>query len=133
MKRNKVEWVVLLAMTVIGMVACRNDGSGDDADGGTDSQNYTDADTDSDSDSDSDTDSDTDSDSDSDTDSDTDSDSDTDTDSDGDNCISDGTVGLNVGDVAPDLTLYECDGTPVQLYELICEQPYTFLYSYAEW
>jgi hypothetical protein len=92
-----------------------------------------DSDTDADSDADSDSDSDADSDADSDVDTDTDTDADTDTDTDAGNCISSGEVGLEVGLVAPDVTLYECDGTPVQLYELICGNDYTIIYSYAEW
>ncbi len=48
-------------------------------------------------------------------------------------CMLTGEVGLGVGDLAPDLTLYRCDDTPVQAHRLFCDSPYTFLYSYAEW
>ena len=72
-----------------------------------------------------------------------DSDADADGDADGDAgtadagtveaCTLTGNEGLNVGDLAPDLTLYQCDGTAVQAHQLFCDSPYTFLFSYAEW
>jgi hypothetical protein len=52
---------------------------------------------------------------------------------DGGGCNLTGQVGLEVGNLTPDITLYECDGTPVQFYDLICQAPYTFIYSYAGW
>jgi hypothetical protein len=51
----------------------------------------------------------------------------------GGDCNLTGTVGLAVGNLTPDITLHECDGTPVQLYDLICDASYTFIYSYAGW
>lgn len=50
-----------------------------------------------------------------------------------DACVLTGEVGLNVGDLAPDVTLYRCDGEAVQAHRLFCDSPYTFLYRYAEW
>ena len=58
---------------------------------------------------------------------------DTGTGGDGGDCNLTGEVGLEVGLLTPDITLYECDGTPVQFYDLICQAPYTFIYSWAGW
>jgi hypothetical protein len=72
--------------------------------------------------------------------SDADSDMDADGDADGDpaadpteDCVLSGDVGLEVGTLAQNITLYECDGTPALLHNLVCDSPYTFLYSYAGW
>ena len=71
-----------------------------------------------------------------------DGDSDTDADSDGDadvdagdvdGCILTGEEGLDVGELAPDLTLYRCDDSAVQAHQLFCDSPVTLLYGYAEW
>ena len=60
-------------------------------------------------------------------------DSDADADTGGAECVLTGDEGLAEGDLAPDITLYNCDGEPVQLHQLICESPYTIVYSFAEW
>ena len=58
---------------------------------------------------------------------------DTGTGGDGGDCDLTGEVGLEVGLLTPDITLHECDGTPVQFYDLICQAEYTFIYSWAGW
>ena len=58
---------------------------------------------------------------------------DTSTGGDDGDCNLTGEVGLEVGLLTPDITLYECDGTPVQFYDLICQAEYTFIYSWAGW
>ena len=47
-------------------------------------------------------------------------------------CPPTGPFGTDVGDVAPDVTLLDCEGTEVRLHEL-CDAPVSWIYHYAEW
>ena len=50
-----------------------------------------------------------------------------------DSCSSTATVGLEVGDLIPDVELQRCDGSPVNLHDLVCGNVVTHVYSYASW
>jgi hypothetical protein len=48
-------------------------------------------------------------------------------------CSTTATVGLSVGDLIPDVELQHCDGSPVNLHDLVCGNVLTQVYSYAGW
>ena len=48
-------------------------------------------------------------------------------------CSTTAPVGLEVGNLIPDIELQRCDGTPVNLRELVCGNVITHVYSYASW
>ena len=48
-------------------------------------------------------------------------------------CNLTGNAGKAVGDLAEDVTLYECDGTPIQIHDVFCRNEYTFVFSFAWW
>jgi hypothetical protein len=48
-------------------------------------------------------------------------------------CSSTATVGLEVGNLIPDVQVQRCDGSWVHLRELICGNVITQIYSYAAW
>ncbi|MEZ4376253.1 MAG: redoxin family protein [Polyangiaceae bacterium] len=47
-------------------------------------------------------------------------------------CPPSGPYGSDVGDVFPDVTLYDCDGNAVSLHDL-CEAPVSVVYTFAAW
>ena len=47
-------------------------------------------------------------------------------------CPPDGPFGTMPGETAPDITLYECDGTPIQLNAL-CGRRVSLVYNFAAW
>ena len=47
-------------------------------------------------------------------------------------CPPEGPYGTSPGQVAPDVTLYDCDGNPVDLHGL-CEREGAFVYTFAGW
>jgi hypothetical protein len=47
-------------------------------------------------------------------------------------CPPEGPYGTSANKTAADITLYQCDGTAVNLHSL-CSKPAVYLYTYAEW
>ncbi|MCB9587231.1 MAG: redoxin family protein [Polyangiaceae bacterium] len=47
-------------------------------------------------------------------------------------CPPTGPYGSTVGDVVPDVTLYDCDGNAVSLHDL-CDAPVSLVYTFAAW
>jgi len=48
-------------------------------------------------------------------------------------CSSTAQIGLEAGMVIPDMELQRCDGSPVNLHDLVCGNVMTMVYSYAGW